>query len=132
MDSYENEIYKFLEVEQADGIKTRVVFERVKSEVEKRVKMLVNTEFNDANLISAFNAKIIPAATYMNVCKFTIGELKELDQIVKRKLRSKKMLGKQARDERIYLSTEDGGRGLVRCIQGNKTASGMPHVKVGE
>ena len=87
---------------------------------------------NDANLISAFNAKVIPAATYMNVCKFTIGELKELDQIVKRKVRSKKMLGKQARDERIYLSTEDGGRGLVRCIQGNKTACGMPHVKVGE
>ena len=112
MDSYEKEIYKFLEVEQADGIKTRVVFERVKSEVEKRVKMLVNTEFNDANLISAFSAKVIPAATYMNVCQFTIGELKELDQIVKRKLRSKKMLGKQARDERIYLSTEDGGREL--------------------
>ena len=33
MDLDENEIYKFLGVEQADGIKTRNVFERVKNEV---------------------------------------------------------------------------------------------------
>ena len=31
MDSDENEIYKFLEIEQADGIKTKKVFERVKA-----------------------------------------------------------------------------------------------------
>ena len=53
MDPDENEIYEFLGVEQADGIKTKIVFERVKSKVEKRVKMLVNTEVNDTNLISA-------------------------------------------------------------------------------
>ena len=33
----ENEIYKFLGIEQADGINTKKVFERVKSEVNKRV-----------------------------------------------------------------------------------------------
>ena len=95
IDPDENEIYKFLGVEQADGIKTRVVFESVKSEVENRVKMLVNTELNDTNLISAINVKVIPAAAYsMNVCKFSKGELNELDQIVKRELRSKQMLVK--------------------------------------
>ena len=35
MDLDENEIYKFLSIEQADGIKTKVVFERVKREVGK-------------------------------------------------------------------------------------------------
>ena len=35
MDPDENEIYKFLGIEQADGIKTKVVFERVKREVGK-------------------------------------------------------------------------------------------------
>ena len=38
MDRDENEIYKFLGLEQADGIKTKIVFERVKSEVEKRAR----------------------------------------------------------------------------------------------
>ena len=50
--------------------------------------MLVNTELNDTNHISAINVKAIPVAAYsMNVCKFSKGELNELDQIVKRELR---------------------------------------------
>ena len=71
---------KFLGVDKADGIKTKNVFERVKSKVEKRVKMLVNTEFNETNFIFA----IIPdAASSMNVSKLSKGELNELGQIVK-------------------------------------------------
>ena len=57
MDSDENEIYKFLGIEQADGIKTKKVFERVKGEVNKRVKMLTNTELNDVNLVRAITRK---------------------------------------------------------------------------
>ena len=94
MDPDENEMYKFLGIEQADRIKNIVVFQRVKSKVEKRVKMLVNTQFNDRNLFSAINVKIIPVAAYsINVCKFSKRELNELDQIVKRELRSKQKLG---------------------------------------
>ena len=51
MDSGENEIYKFLGIEQADAIRTKTVSERVKEEVSKRVKMITNTELNDANHI---------------------------------------------------------------------------------
>ncbi len=57
--------------------------------------------------------KVIPVAAYaMNVCKFNMGELKELDQVIKRELRQKNMLGRQASDERLYLKREKGGRGL--------------------
>ena len=73
--------------------------------------MLTNTKLNDVNLMCAINAKVIPVAAYpMNVCKFTSGELNELDQVIKCELRSKKMLGKQASDERLYLKRKDGGR----------------------
>ena len=93
-DPDENEIYKFLGVEQEDGIKTKNVFERVKNKVKKRTKMLVETELNDANLIHAINEKVIPVAAYpMNVCQFNKGELMELDQVVKRELRLRNMLG---------------------------------------
>ena len=113
IDSDKNEIFKFLGIEQADGIKTKKVFERVKGKVNKRVKMLTNTELNDVNLVRAINTKVIPVAAYsMNVCKFTDGELKELDQVIKRKLRSKNKLGKQSSNERLYLIREDGGRGM--------------------
>ena len=72
MDPDENEIHKFLGIEQADGIKTKRVFEQVK--VKKRVQMLTNTKLNNVNLMCAINAKVIPVAAYpMNVCKFTNG-----------------------------------------------------------
>ena len=43
MDPDEKEVYKFLGIEQADGIQTKMVFERVKEEVLKRVKIIANT-----------------------------------------------------------------------------------------
>ena len=48
----------------------------------------------------------------MNVWKLSKRELKELDQIVKKELRSKQMLGKQASNEIIYLKREYRERGL--------------------
>ena len=109
----ENEVYKFLGIEQADGIRTKNVYDRVKGEVEKRVEMIASTELNDANMIKAINVKVIPVATYaMNICKFTMAELRTLDQVVKRELRAKFMLGRQASDERLYLKRILGGRGL--------------------
>ena len=87
MDPDETEIYKFLGIEQADGIRMKTLFERVKEEVSKRVKMIANTELNDANLIKAINMKITPLSVYaMNICRFNVGELKELDQTNKREL----------------------------------------------
>ena len=113
MDPDENEIYKFLGIEQADGIRTKAMYERVKEEVAKRMKIIVKAELNDENLIKAINIKVIPVAAYvMNICKFNVSELKELNQIIKRKLRGRSMLGRQASDERLYLKREKGGRGL--------------------
>ena len=84
MDPDKNEIYKFLGIQQADGIKTKKVFERVKGEVSKRVIMLAKTEWNDVNFVRAINTKVIRVAAYpTDVCKFTSGELKELDQVIK-------------------------------------------------
>ena len=73
----ENEIYKFLGIKQTDGIGTKAVYERVKEEVKKRVKMLTETELNGTNLIKAINMNLIAVATYvMNIWKLTAAELK--------------------------------------------------------
>ena len=87
--------------EQADGIKTKKVFEPVKGKVNETVKMLNNTGLNDVNLVLAINTKMIPVAAYlMKICKFTGGELKELDQVIKCEMRSKNKLAKQSSDNR--------------------------------
>ena len=63
--------------------------------------------------MTAINSKVIPVAAYnMNICRFTKAELSELDQIIKRELRDKSMLGRQSNEERLYLKRENGGRGL--------------------
>ena len=87
--------------------------ERVKEEVLKRAKMISNTDLNDANLIKEISIKFILVAAYaLNICRFNVGELKELDQTIKRELREKNMLGKQASNERMYLRREKDRRGL--------------------
>ena len=49
--------------------------------------MIANTKLNNANLIKAINMKIIPVAAYaMDICRINVGELKELDQTIKREL----------------------------------------------
>ena len=40
MDLDQKEIYKFLGVEQTDGIKTKEVYNRVKKEINRRLQML--------------------------------------------------------------------------------------------
>ena len=98
---------------QADGIRTKMVFERVKEKVSKRVKMIANTKLSDTNLIKAINMTVILVAAYaMNIYRFNVGELKKLDQRIKRELQEKNMLGKQASDEQLYLKGEKGRRGL--------------------
>ena len=68
---------------------------------------------NDANLIRAINEKVISAAAYLtNLCQFNKRELMELDQVFKRELRSRNMLGRQGSDKRLYLKRKDGDRGL--------------------
>ena len=53
VDPDQKEIYKFLGVEQADGIKTKKVYNRVKEEINRRLQILTKTELNDKNLIKA-------------------------------------------------------------------------------
>ena len=111
IDPDDNETYKFLGVEQSDGIKKKDVVERVKIELARRLELLTKTELNDENLMTSINSKVIPVAAYtMNICRFTKAELSELDQIIKRELRDKSMLGRQSSDKRLYLRRENGGQ----------------------
>ena len=84
LDPSQDKMYRFLGVEQSNGIKTKNVYKRVKEEMTNRMRLLLMSELNDENLIQAINSKVIPVAAYpMNVCKMTKSELNELDQIIK-------------------------------------------------
>ena len=113
MDPDQKKISKFLGVEQADGIKSKKVYNRVKEEVNKRLQMLIKTEWNDKSLLNAISSNMIPVAAYpINVSKFTEAETNELNLVVKTELSEFNMLEKQSSDKRLYLKKDVGKRGL--------------------
>ena len=104
IDPDENEIYKFLGVEQVDGIKKKEMYNRVKEEISRRMNIIARTELNDKNLVKAINTKVITVTAYsINVCNFIQSELTKLDQVIKRDLRKNNKLGQQASNERLYI-----------------------------
>ena len=117
LDPTNAETYKFLGCEQGVKFDTKEILTRVTEEINKRMDRLVNSSLNERNLMRAINSRVVPVAAYaMNVCEFAEKELDGLDGMVKRKLREKNMHGRQNSDERLYMSSEDGGRQL-KCFK---------------
>ena len=54
-----NESYKILGIEQADGININEVYNRVKEEIS-RTNIITRTELNYENLVKSINTKVIP------------------------------------------------------------------------
>ena len=113
LDPAQTESYKFLGCEQAEQIDTQAVYDRVRNEMDKRIKLLTSTKLYEKNLIKAINRRVIPVAGYvMNVCTFNRKQLDDLDKLIKSELRDSGMHGRQASDERLYLRMGNGGRGM--------------------
>ena len=75
----ENEIYKFLGIEQADSIKTKNVFEWVKNEVKKRTDACWNrVEWCQSYPCNKQKSDSLIAAYTMNMCQFNKGERQHL------------------------------------------------------
>ena len=47
----------------------------------------------------------------MIACDFTQKQIDELNKLIKKAIRDKRMHGRQASDERLYFNVEEGGRG---------------------
>ena len=131
-DPYENEIYKFLGVEQTDGIKKKKIYNGVKKESSRRMNIITRRELNYKNLVEAINTNVKLVASYpMSVSKFTQSELTGLVQVIKRDLRKNNMLGRQASDERLYMKRKDRARTLKllrEVCEKNKVMCKVLHV----
>lgn len=80
-------------VEQADGIKNKEIFVRVKLELMKRLQLLLQIELNDENLMQAINSKVFRVAAYPMNVKFSKSELCTRYQIIKTEMGRHGVLG---------------------------------------
>ena len=107
LDPEQNKNYKFLECEQAEPIDTDAVYERVKAEMDKKMKALTLMELYGRNLIKTINTRVVSVTSYvMDVCEFNQKQIDDPDKLIKKALRDKGMRGGQANDERLYLQVE--------------------------
>ena len=72
--------YKYLGVDEGDGIQHAKMKEKVRKEYCRRVRMVVKTELNAANRFEAINTLAIPVVTYsFNIIDWKMSEIKRLD-----------------------------------------------------
>ena len=76
--------YKFLGIEEDEGIAKNVVVARNVEEMDQRLEKLQAQELNDRSLIKAIDTCVLPVIAYtMNACTLTIRELDQLDMTIK-------------------------------------------------
>ena len=108
------EYYKFLGIEEGNGQLDKRAKERVIEECFKRVESLRKTELYERNMIKALNTMCMSVvAFFMNVVHFSRSELEHLDVRMRKILKEINWMDDKSSEERLYMTVESGGRGLL-------------------
>ena len=107
------QVYKYLGVDESNGIQHSMMRERLRREYLRRVKVVLRTELYGRNKILAINGFALPVLTYgFGVIHWGCTDLQQLDRRT-RKLLSMHGVHHPAADvDRLYAPCSDGGRGL--------------------
>lgn len=124
-------IYKYLGVDESDGMQHSKMKEKIRKEYLRRVRLILRTELNGKNKIEAFNSIAVPVVQYsFGIIDWKISELKKIDTKTRKLLNMHKMLHPKADVERLYIPRKDGGRGLIEVETAFKIATiGLDHYR---
>ena len=76
----QEEAYKYLGINEGDGIQHAAMKEKVRKEYYRRVRLVLKSELNAANRFQAINTLAVPVVTYsFNIINWKISEIKRLD-----------------------------------------------------
>ncbi|KAF7218105.1 putative LOC107393841-like protein [Nothobranchius furzeri] len=124
MELNQEDTYKYLGVNEGDGIQHATMKEKVKKEYYRRVRLVIKSELNAANKIKAINILAVPTVTYsFNIINWQLKEVKKLDTKTRKLLTSERMHHPKADVERMYLPRQIGGRGLTQLEMAYKTTT---------
>ncbi|MEO1764700.1 MAG: reverse transcriptase domain-containing protein [Cyanobacteria bacterium J06629_18] len=117
------DIYKYLGIDEGDGIKHNLMKEKIRKEYCRRVRMILRSELNSRNKIEAINILAVPVVIYgFGIINWSISEIQKLDIKTRKMLTMEKMHHPKANVERIYQQRKDGGRGLMKLETSYKIA----------
>ena len=109
-----DEVYKFLGVEELDGIRHDIVKAKAWANAKTKLRKLLESELNSRNLFQAINECIVPILSYsFGIVHWLESDVKELDIKIRKMLHMYRVFEIKSDVDRLYLSRRSGGRGLL-------------------
>ena len=116
--------YKYLGIDEGDGIQHSTMKEKIRKEYYRRVRMILKTELNASNKYQALNSLAVPIITYsFNIINWKQNEMQKIDRKTRKMLTKERMHHPKSDVERLYLPRTQGGRGLTQLELTLKTTT---------
>ena len=127
-DLEQEEVYKYLGVDESNGVQHAAMKVKIRKECYRKVRPILKTELNSANRTEAINILAIPVVTYsFNIINWTITEIRRLDMKIRKLLICNRMYHPKADVDRLYISRNEGGRGMIKLELSYKTSTTGQH-----
>ena len=102
-------------IEESEGIQHQQMKERLKQEYKRRLRMILKSELNARNKITAIGALAVPVLrNSFGIINWRIEEIKQIDRKARKMLTMYKMHHPKADTDRLYIKRKGGGRRLVQ------------------
>ena len=116
--------YKYLGVNEGDGINHASMKEKIRKEYYRRIRLVLKTELNSKNRIETINTLAVLVVQYnFNIINWNLADLNRLDAKTRKLLTSNKMHYPKADVDRLYLPRSIGGRGMIELETSYKTTA---------
>ena len=108
--------YKYLGVELSDKVSKNNYISRVKKNIEKTLDTIMSKQLSTMNTIRQINSDVISKLRYASsVVPWRLGDLDQLDKLIRQKLYEHKVYSKMLPSARLYIKKEQLGLGLMSC-----------------
>ncbi|CAG7827145.1 unnamed protein product [Allacma fusca] len=115
--------YKYLGIEENFGVANKEIKPRLKKEYFKRLRLILQSELNGRNKITAVGTLAVPVIEYsFGLVDWTKEEITHLDRRTRKILTMNGALHPKADVDRLYVSRKDGGRGLRQIEAAHQNA----------
>jgi hypothetical protein len=113
---------KYLGIEESEGIQHQQMKDRLKQEYNKQLRIILKSELNARNKITAIGALAVPVLRYsFGIINWRLEEIKQIDRKTRKMLTMYKMHHPKADIDRLYVQRKEGGRGLIQLEAAYKT-----------
>ena len=118
MKGVSEEGYKYLGIVELDGIKEKEMKGRFTKEYKRRIKLILKSNLNSRNAISAMNIWAVAVMRYgAGIVKWTKEELEKLDRQTRKIMMMNGALHPKSDVDRLYVARQRGGRGLQSVLE---------------